>query len=120
MHGVRGLRRRCVDQAEDLALGLTHPIAEESDVVRILRFEVFGVGLGHAIDSGSAVDSVDIHVEGHERLPRVVAGQLERKDGEYAAASGSSPQITGAACPSFMTGFARRSAGPAPKIGRTA
>ena len=29
------------------------------------RFEVCGVGLGDAIDSGSAVDSVDIYVDGH-------------------------------------------------------
>jgi hypothetical protein len=65
MHGVRGLRGRCVDQAEDLARGLTHPVAEVLDVVRALRFEVCGVGLGGAIDSGSAVDGVDIHVEGH-------------------------------------------------------
>ena len=28
-----------VDQAEDLALGLTHPVAEVPDVVRALRFE---------------------------------------------------------------------------------
>jgi hypothetical protein len=33
--------------------------------VRALRFEVCGVGLGGAIDSGSAMDSVDNHVEGH-------------------------------------------------------
>ena len=44
-------------------------------VVRALRFEVCGVGLGDAIDSGSGVDSVDIHVEGHEFLPPVVAGR---------------------------------------------
>jgi hypothetical protein len=34
MHGVRGLRRRCVDQAEDLALGLAHPVAEVPDASR--------------------------------------------------------------------------------------
>jgi hypothetical protein len=45
MHGIRGLRRRCVDQAEDLAVGLTHPIAEVPDIVRDLRFEVCGMGL---------------------------------------------------------------------------
>jgi hypothetical protein len=55
MDGVRGLRRRCVDQAEDLALGLTHPVSEVPDVMRALRFEVCGMGLGDAIDSGSAV-----------------------------------------------------------------
>jgi hypothetical protein len=27
--------------------------------------QVSGVGLGDAIDSGSAVNSVDIHIEGH-------------------------------------------------------
>jgi hypothetical protein len=43
MYGVRGLRRRCVDQAEDLAVGLTHPVAEVPDVMRALRFEVRGV-----------------------------------------------------------------------------
>jgi hypothetical protein len=46
MHGIRGLRRRRVDQAEDLALGLAHPVAEVPDVVRALRFEVCGMGLG--------------------------------------------------------------------------
>ena len=45
------------------------------DVARALRFEVRGVGLGDAIDSGSAVDSVDLRVEGHLCLPRVVAGR---------------------------------------------
>jgi hypothetical protein len=43
--------------------------------VRALRFEVRGVGLGDATDSGSALDRVDIQVEGHECLPRVVAGR---------------------------------------------
>jgi hypothetical protein len=33
--------------------------------MRALRFEVRGVGLGDGIDSGSAANSVDIHVEGH-------------------------------------------------------
>ncbi len=65
MDGVRGFRRRGIDQAEDLALGLTDPVAEVPDVVRALRFEVRGVGLGDSIDSGSAVNTVDIHVEGH-------------------------------------------------------
>jgi hypothetical protein len=65
MHSVRGLCRRCVDEAEDLALGLTHPVAEVPDVVRALRFEVCGVCLGNVIDRGSAADSVDIHVERH-------------------------------------------------------
>ena len=65
MYRARGLRRRRVDQAEDLALGLTHPVAEVPDAMRALRLEVCGVGLGDGIDSGSAVNSVDIHVEGH-------------------------------------------------------
>jgi hypothetical protein len=65
MYSVRGVRRRCVDQAEDLALGLIHPVAEVPDVVRALRFEVCGVCLGNVIDRGSAVNSMDIHVEGH-------------------------------------------------------
>jgi hypothetical protein len=65
MHGARSLRRRGVDQAEDLAMGLIHPVAEVSDVMRALRFEVCGVGLGNVMGSGSAADSVDIHVEGH-------------------------------------------------------
>jgi hypothetical protein len=54
------------------------------DVVRALRVEVRGVGLGDAIDSRSAVDNMDIHVEGYEYLPGVVVGrgQLKRKNGE--------------------------------------
>jgi len=47
-------------------MGLTHPVTEVSHVVRALRLEVCGVGLGDAIDSGSAAESVDIHVEGHQ------------------------------------------------------
>jgi hypothetical protein len=39
--------------------------AEVPDVMRALRFEVCGVGLSDGIDSGSAVNIVDIHVEGH-------------------------------------------------------
>lgn len=65
MHGVRGPRGRYIGQAENLARGLTHPVAEVLDVVRALRFEVCGVGLGGAADSGTAVDGADIHVEGH-------------------------------------------------------
>jgi hypothetical protein len=65
MYRVLGLCRRCIDQAEDLALGLTYPVSQVSDAVRALSFEVCGVGLGDAIDSGSALDSVDIHVDGH-------------------------------------------------------
>jgi hypothetical protein len=75
MYRVRGFRRRYIDQAEDLALGLTHPVSQVSDAVRALSSEVCGVGLGDAIDSGSAVDSVDIHVKGHWCLPRVVGGR---------------------------------------------
>ncbi len=33
--------------------------------MRALNLEVCGVGLGDGIDSGSAVNSVDIHIEGH-------------------------------------------------------
>ena len=65
MYRVRGRRRRCLDQAEDLALGLTHPVSEVPDAVRALRFEICGVGPCDAIDSGSAVDGVDVHGEGH-------------------------------------------------------
>jgi hypothetical protein len=35
------------------------------DVLRALRLEFCGMGPSDAIGSGSAVDSVDIHVEGH-------------------------------------------------------
>ena len=65
MHAVRGLRGWCAGQAEGLARGLAHPVAEVLDIVSALRFEVCGVGLGGATDSGSAVDGVDIQVEGH-------------------------------------------------------
>ena len=100
-------------QAEDLARGLTHPVAEVLDVVQALRFEVCGVGIGGAVNSGSAVDGADIGVEGHQLSPRVVAGreQLERKHGEYAAAWEPPPYIAAAAYLSFVAGFARRPAG---------
>ncbi len=74
--------------------------------MRALRFEVCRVGLGGAIDSGTAVDGVDIHAEGHELSPRLVAGQeqLERKHGEYPAASEPPPYIAAAAYLSFVVG----------------
>jgi hypothetical protein len=65
MHSVRGLCRRCVDEAEDLALGLTHPVSEVLDVMRACALRSAAWAWANAIDSGSAVNSVDIHVERH-------------------------------------------------------
>ena len=76
--------------------------------MRALRLEVCGVGLGDAIDSDSAVDSVDIHIEGHwVFLGSRRSGQLERRTGD-AAASEPLPRLR-AAYLSFVARCARPS-----------
>src|SRR3954451_2319084 len=58
-----------LDEAEHLALGLVHPVAQVVDVVRALRLQVRLVCVGNVVSADAAVDRVHIHVERHVRSP---------------------------------------------------
>jgi hypothetical protein len=67
VHRVGRLRVGSVDEAEDLAVGLVHPVVLVVDAVVALDREVRLVGLGDICGVDRSVHVVHIHVQRHAR-----------------------------------------------------
>src|SRR5262245_40640535 len=61
VHRGRRFRVRGVDQAEDLAAVLVHPVAQVMNAVSVLGLQVGGVGLGHVVQADRSAERVRVH-----------------------------------------------------------
>jgi hypothetical protein len=68
VHGVGRLRVRCLDEAEDAALALVHPVAQVVDVVSALDGEVRLMSLGDVVHRDAGAEVVHVHEERHLRV----------------------------------------------------
>src|ERR1700745_1209053 len=65
VHAFGGVGVRGIDQAEDLAVLLIHPVAQVMNAVCALGLQVGGVRLRHVVDGDRAAKGVGVHEQCH-------------------------------------------------------